>query len=80
MFRSIEFSCGNSLVRCLQRGIGVTICPEIAVSSELRKGRLKQLGTKEIVSETPVIMIWHIDKWCSALLQLFIDLSKDIIK
>ena len=73
-FRSIEFSSGTSLQRCLQRGLGVTICPEIAVSQELRKGSLKLLETKDIVSETPVVMIWHIDKWCSALLQLFINL------
>ena len=79
-FRTIEFSSGYSLQRCLQRGIGVTICPEISVSRELREGSLKLLGTKEIVSETPVVMIWHIDKWCSALLQLFIDLTKKIIR
>lgn len=77
--RKIEFSSGVSLRKCVQRGIGVTICPKVAVQHELENKTLKQLRTKNIITETPVVMIWHIDKWCSSLLKLFIALTKENI-
>jgi DNA-binding transcriptional LysR family regulator len=78
-FRNIEFSSGVSLRQCLQRGVGITISPKIALQHELQNQTLKQLKTKDIITETPVVMIWHIDKWCSSLLKFFMDLTKESI-
>jgi DNA-binding transcriptional LysR family regulator len=75
-YRSIEFSSGTSLRECLQKGIGISLSPRIAVQRSLEKQTIKQLKTKDIITDTPVVMIWHIDKWCSALLKLFMDLTK----
>ena len=79
-YRSITFSSGTSLRRSLQGGIGITLCPAISVSRQLQTGQLKQLVTKDIIAETPVIMIWHIDKWCSSLLKFFMDLTQEIVQ
>lgn len=78
-FRKVEFSSAVSLKRCLERGFGVAICPLIAIEQEVEEGRLSILSTEEVCVETPVVMIWHIDKWCSPLLKLFMDLTREII-
>lgn len=77
--RLIEFSSATSLKRCLQRGIGVSICPEIGIAEELRRGDLHRLATSGLVVETPVLMIRHIDKWCSSLLRRFMELTRESI-
>jgi len=79
-YRKIEFSSGQSLRKCLQRGLGITICPFISIDHELAKGALTQLATMDIVTETPVLLIHHIDKWRSPLLQEFMDLTKLVFK
>ncbi len=78
-FRKIEFSSAVSQKRCLVKGYGVTICPQIAIREELEDGELLALDTEDIVEETPVVMIWHIDKWCSPLLKKFMDLTREVI-
>jgi DNA-binding transcriptional LysR family regulator len=71
--RALEFSSGNSLRGCLQRGIGVTFCPTVAIRKELQEGVLQILPWQE--SATSVIMIRHVDKWCSPLLHRFMEIS-----
>ena len=77
--RIMEFSSGVSLRKCLLRGIGLTICPVISVNNQLKNGNLVTLNISDIVDESPVLMIYHIDKWCSSLLKLFMDLTKKVI-
>ena len=72
-YRALEFSSGNSLRGCLQRGIGVSFCPSISIHAELQAGSLQVLGWPE--SSTSVIMIRHVDKWCSPLLHRFMEIS-----
>ena len=64
---------------CLKRGIGVTVCPEIAIQAELAGGYLKKLDWETTDYETPVLMIWHADKWCSPLLKQFMSVCEEII-
>ena len=72
----IEFSSINSLKKCLKRGLGVNIAPEIAVTMELEKGSLIKLNWEVQTFETTVLMIWHTEKWCSPLLRSFMELAK----
>lgn len=78
-FRKIEFSSAVSQKRCLKKGYGVAICPQIAIEEELEAGEVMALDTENIVVDTPVLMIWHIDKWCSPLLKKFMDLTKEVV-
>ena len=70
----------TSIRRCVEGGLGVTICPEISVREELSKGRLIRLDWEEQDMDTNVIMIWHNEKWCSPLLSRFLELSKELIR
>jgi hypothetical protein len=46
-------------------GIGYTICPEALIRNELEDGSLKRIAWDEELFETFIIMIWHVEKWCS---------------
>ena len=65
--------------QCLKRGIGITVCPEVAVDKELAAGELAKLEWDGPGEETPVIMIWHAEKWCSPLLKQFMSICQEII-
>ncbi len=76
-YRTLEFSSGISLRHCLQKGIGVTFCPRISIENELASGSLQILGAEQMA--TSVIMVWHREKWCSPLLNRFMEISKKLI-
>lgn len=59
--------------------MGVTICPEVSVEKELTEKRLAKLRWGEAPMETSILMIWHVEKWCSPLLSHFMEISAKII-
>ena len=65
--------------RCVARGIGLTVCPAVSVKRELTEGTLKQIDCQKPEDNIPILMIWHIEKWCSPLLKRFMDLAKAFI-
>lgn len=65
--------------QCLTRGVGMTICPEVAIDNALAAGDLVKLRWDGPDKETPVIMIWHVEKWCSPLLKQFMALCEEMI-
>ncbi|MBA3008735.1 MAG: LysR family transcriptional regulator substrate-binding protein [Proteobacteria bacterium] len=75
----LEFSSITSLRACLKRGIGVTICPEIAVAEDLGTQELMALKWNQSDDQVPVIMIWHSEKWCSPLLTDFMNQAQKIM-
>ena len=64
---------------CLERGIGFTVCPEVAVAPALASGRLARLDFQPDDEEVSLIMIWHAEKWCSPLLAHFMGLAEERI-
>ncbi|MBU0969220.1 MAG: LysR family transcriptional regulator substrate-binding protein [Proteobacteria bacterium] len=75
----LEFSSANSLRGCLKRGIGITICPEIAVAKALETQSLAVLNWNRPDYQIPVLMLWHSEKWCSPLLKAFMTLAQQIM-
>ena len=73
--RALEFSSGNSLRGCLARGLGLTYCPRVSITKELEDGLLRILDWQP--TTTSVIMIRHADKWCSPLLQRFMEITRN---
>ncbi len=67
------------LKNCLKRGVGVSICPTVLVVEELRAGNLIRLPWDQEPVETSVLMIWHVEKWCSPLLKEFMAVSEEIL-
>ena len=61
---------------CLQRGLGVTLCPAVSVADALKARKLVRLNTGEGDDEATLVMIWHAEKWCSPLLRHFMKLSE----
>ncbi|MBU0969359.1 MAG: LysR family transcriptional regulator, partial [Proteobacteria bacterium] len=55
----LEFSSIPSLKACLKRGIGITLCPEIAVAEDLGTQELMALKWNQPDNQVPVIMLWH---------------------
>jgi len=64
---------------CLKLGIGVTICPEIAVAQALETHSLAVLKWNRPDYQIPVIMLWHSEKWCSPLLTDFMARAQTIM-
>ncbi|MCP4022848.1 MAG: hypothetical protein GY729_13485 [Desulfobacteraceae bacterium] len=77
--QTFEFSSIKSLHHCLKRGIGFTICPKVSVEKQLLGKKLIKLSWDIPHYETSVIMLWHKEKWCSPLLNHFMDISAQII-
>jgi DNA-binding transcriptional LysR family regulator len=77
--RILYFSSIIGLRNCLKKGIGLTLCPKIAVNSELKRGRLVELSWDVKSIETSVLMIWHTEKWCSPLLSQFMYFAEEVI-
>ncbi|KJS02012.1 MAG: hypothetical protein VR65_06850 [Desulfobulbaceae bacterium BRH_c16a] len=69
----------TSLQNCLRRGVGYSICPEVVVREQLKDGILSKINWDAEEFKTSVLMIWHVEKWCSPLLKHFIKISKEII-
>jgi len=73
-----EFSSIKSMKRCLEKGIGITICPDISIQTELAERKLVRLGCDDCDPETSVIMIWHSQKWRSPVLNQFLEISETV--
>ena len=69
----------NSLQNSLKLGVGYSICPEVVVREQLKDGSLSKINWDAEEFKTSVLMIWHVEKWCSPLLKHFMRISKDII-
>ncbi len=77
--RILVFSNSKGLRHCLYKGVGLSLCPEVAVRDEIERGALVRLPWEEDGLETSVLMIWHADKWCSPLLTRFMELAREIM-
>lgn len=75
----MEFSSNKGLRECLRRGVGVTVCPAMAIEPALASGELVTLQWTGETVEAAVFMIWHQDKWCSPLLERFMGLVRDVV-
>jgi len=78
----------SSLRRCLRRGVGLTLCPRVAIAVDLAAGRLLTLSwtgfdpgrqPAETAAEAATLMIWHADRWCSPALVRFMDLCAEVL-
>jgi DNA-binding transcriptional LysR family regulator len=75
----IEMNTLETVKRCVMKGIGVTIMPEISVRIEIDMKELAILPWTEEMLETAILMIRHKDKWISPTLLAFLDIVRDVI-
>ncbi len=61
-------------------GLGITLLPRIAVEEELNRKQLAELHWDGTPFNLVTQMIYHRDKWISAALRAFIDLTEEILE
>lgn len=61
-------------------GLGVTLLPRIAVEEELDRKQLAELNWAGAPFSLTTQMIYHKDKWISAALRAFMDLTKEMLE
>jgi DNA-binding transcriptional LysR family regulator len=76
--RLYDFSSYRSLKRCLEKGIGVSLLPDVSAREELAAGSLVKLPWDSGTMETDILMIWHADKWCSPVLEHFMNVARTL--
>ncbi|BBD09995.1 lysR family transcriptional regulator [Desulfovibrio ferrophilus] len=62
------------------RGVGIALCPERVVADDIARGRLKRLNWPHAPAETMILMITHVEKWRSPLLEDFMDMAREGIR
>ena len=59
--------------------MGIALCPERVLSRDFEKGTLVRLEWSPAPTETMIMVITHVDKWCSPPLKRFLELAKAVI-
>ena len=70
---TVEMNSLEAIKKCVSKGLGIAIMPNIASAEEVARGMLTRLDWEEPSIETAVLMIWHRDKWISPMLKDFMD-------
>jgi DNA-binding transcriptional LysR family regulator len=78
--RVMEFNSTESIKKCVEKGLGITIAPDFFVEKEVSEGTLNILPWKGMDIEFSLLMILHRDKWISQHLQEFMEISRSIIQ
>ena len=75
--RLIEFNSIEAIKRCVMAGIGITILPEVAVTTEIAQGGLAILPWIEGKIEVAILMIRYRNKWVSPTLNAFMNVVRE---
>ncbi len=74
----VEMNSIEAIKKCVSKGLGITIMPDIAAADQIAQGNLTILNWEKGAIETAVLMIWHREKWISPLLESFMDKVKKV--
>ncbi|WP_042348524.1 LysR family transcriptional regulator [Bacillus massiliigorillae] len=75
-----EFGSIEAIKQCVIAGLGIAVLPEMAVESEIRLGKMKELAWENNLSPVYTQIAWHKDKWMSPPLKAFIELVHETFK
>ncbi len=70
---TFEINSVETLIRCVIKGVGISILPRLSVAGHLSAGHLVELSLSDDVLETAILMITHKDKWISPTLRAFME-------
>lgn len=76
----MTFNSVTAIKACLLKGIGVGLLPERMVATELADGRLKSLPVPIEVSQVPIRMLRHRNKWLSPTVKAFIHETRTFFR
>lgn len=68
----------QALIQGVKNNLGITVLPDILITSELEKNELKKLFIKELKLKNNNYIVYHKDKYISKTMSAFIELIKKI--
>lgn len=74
----MEFGSVEAIKQCVMANLGVAFLPEIAVTKEIKAGRMIALPWFESDLQMQTLLLWHKEKWLSPALGEFIRLSEQL--
>jgi DNA-binding transcriptional LysR family regulator len=73
----MEFQSIEAVKQCVAAGMGVSVLPSVAVSTELKASTLTALQWGEPF-EVFTQMSWHEDRWKSPALRAFLEAAREV--
>jgi DNA-binding transcriptional LysR family regulator len=73
----MEFQSIEAVKQCVAAGMGVSILPSVAVSAELKDGKLAALRWSEPF-EVLTQMVWYEERWQSPALRTFLETAREV--
>lgn len=68
----------QALIQGVKNNLGITVLPDILITSELEKNELKKLFIKDLKLKNNNYIVYHKDKYISKTMSAFIELIKKI--
>jgi DNA-binding transcriptional LysR family regulator len=75
-----EFVSVEAIKQCVISGLGIAILPAMAVETDIKTGKMKELAWKNTTSPIFTQIAWHKDKWMTPPLEAFIELTHTVFK
>ena len=75
-----EFGSIEAIKQCVIAGLGIAVLPEMAIESDIRSGKMKELAWLNTSIPVFTQIAWHKDKLMTPPLQAFIRLSHETFK
>lgn len=75
----IEFVSVEAIKQCVIADLGIAVLPAIVVEKDIREGTIKELVLKNTITPIYTQIAWHKDKWMTAPLQQFIEVTRSLL-
>ena len=79
-FNKFEFGSIEAIKQCVMAGLGIAALPEMAVGSDIRAGKMRELAWINTFPPVFTQIAWHKDKWMTPPLEAFIELTHETFK
>ncbi|PEE37419.1 LysR family transcriptional regulator [Bacillus pseudomycoides] len=76
----IEFVSVEAIKQCVIAGLGIAILPAMVVEKEIQEGTIGELTMENTIDPIFTQIAWHKDKWITAPLQQFIEVTRASIE
>ncbi|EJQ13202.1 hypothetical protein IE3_02101 [Bacillus cereus BAG3X2-1] len=73
----IEFVSVEAIKQCVIADLGIAVLPAIVVEKDIGEGTIKELVLKNTITPIYTQIAWHKDKWMTAPLQQFIEVTRE---
>lgn len=72
----IEFASIEAIKQCVIADLGIALLSKMVVKKDIQEGKMKELSWRPVTDPLFTQIAWHKDKWITAPLEAFIDLTR----